>query len=170
MKKIIPVLSILIFAAYAYAMEFEHNYDPSIDFTMGIIDDNLTFGISTEIPFWTPSFLRIRYQHNLKNDNDIRSDMISIDLLFRNKNIETSGYRFSPFIAIGGHYLFPDHDNYDLSSSIGFQAFIGFYYRISPFNYLYIEGGGIRKNFKPKSMSSYEEDSLIVNIGYKIVF
>lgn len=165
------IFMILIFSALIInAMEFDLHFDPCIDFNIGIIDESLSLGISTELPFWSPTRLRVRYFHVTENDNDISSDIVSFDVFYSNKDKETSGYRFFPYIAAGAHLHLPSHDNIDFSTTIGYQAYLGIFYKLAPFNYLFAEAGYIRMEYKPKDLAGNIDNNFLFFFGYRIIF
>lgn len=170
MKRTAILLFFMLIAVSVNAMDFDLTFDPCIELNIGTINNHISLGISTEVPFWKPTHLRIRYQYLTENKNDIFADLISVDVVYTIKDRQTSGYRFYPYIAAGAHFMFPDHDNYNLHSTPGFQAYIGCYYKLAPFHYLFFESGIARLKYKPKGFHSYTENKLFANIGYKLVF
>ncbi len=170
MKRIIFPFLFLFIVFSVSAMDIGLSYDPCIDFSAGSINDHISLGISTEVPFWNPTHLRIRYQYLAENDDDIEADLFSIDVVYAFSDRETSGYRFFPYIALGAHYLLPDHSDYELEGTAGIHSCAGCYYKIMPFHYVYIEGGISQLKYKPKIMESYTENTIYFNIGYKLVF
>lgn len=170
MKRIIFSLLMLCILNSASAMDFESSIDPCIDLSIGIINEHPAFGIATEVPFWKPCTLRLRYNYLAGNKDDIEADMFSLDIVYAQRDNQTSGYRFYPYIAAGAHYLIPDHKNYDMDPSLGVHAYAGCFYKIMPFHLLYLEGGIYSLKYEPDNQQSYTESKLFLSIGYKFIF